>query len=329
MLKAGTMGWLNQGKWDTEPTIKTNAKGQFIRANSSFRHTIGPKTPFPAEPNRYQLLISLACPWAHRTLIFRHLKGLEKIITVSITKPHLGTQGWAFTPETPGPDAQKKTAPKYLHQWYTHADPNITGRVTVPVLWDKQKKTIVNNESSDIIRIFNTAFATLGANPTNYYPSKLRPQINKLNAFIYTNINNGVYQAGFAKSQTAYVTATKKLFAALDHLDLLLSTQRYLTGPQLTEADWRLFPTLIRFDAVYVNHFKTNLKQISAYPNLYNYMKELYQIPGIKQTVDFHHIKTHYFTSHPWLNPSGIIPLGPIEQLDQPHQRSHLPQSAL
>jgi glutathionyl-hydroquinone reductase len=303
------MGQLINGQWHQDTSIKTDKKGAFVRANSSFRHHLGSKQ-WPAEANRYHLFVSLACPWAHRTLIVRCLKGLESLISVSTALPHMGLQGWQFEQDKKmiNPRA-RKAAP--LHQLYRKSKANFTGRATVPVLWDKQTQTIVNNESSDIMRMLNHAFDSLGAKTLDLYPEKRRNDIDQINDFVYEQINNGVYRAGFAQSQEAYEQAVLQLFSALDQLEIRLGQQPYLVGNQCTEADWRLFPTLIRFDAVYVCHFKTNLKRLSDYPNLSRYLKKLYRAPGIAATVDFATIKQHYFTSHPWLNPSGLVPVGP------------------
>ncbi|NCP62640.1 MAG: glutathione S-transferase family protein [Alphaproteobacteria bacterium] len=312
------MGLLVNGKWVDQWYDTKKTGGKFVRPDSSFRDVIG-SDKFPAEANRYHLYISHACPWAHRTVIFRVLKGLEGIISISSVDPFMGETGWSF-----GSDQDPLNHKTHLHQIYTLANPTYTGRVTVPVLWDKKEKTIVNNESSEIIRFFNTAFAGLVDETPDYYPKDLRPQIDEINEFIYQTINNGVYKAGFATAQDIYEKEVSTLFQSLDTLEERLSRQRYLVGKTLTEADWRLFTTLLRFDPVYVGHFKCNLKRIADYPNLSNYLRELYQIKGIKETVRTDHIKVHYYKSHLTLNPTGIVPQGPILNYDEPHNRGRL-----
>lgn len=327
------MGLLIDGQW-TDQWYDTQAtNGRFVRSESRFRNWVtadgeaGPtgKGGFKAEQGRYHLYVSLACPWAHRTLIIRKLKGLEKIVSVSIVNAHMGEQGWSFEPGR-GVIADSINQSRYLHQVYTLADPHYSGRVTVPVLWDKQRGTIVNNESADIIRMFNSAFDGVGAKPGDYYPQALRRDIDAINDFIYSTINNGVYRAGFATSQEAYEEAVISLFDALDTLEQRLSQQRYLVGDTITEADWRLFTTLVRFDAVYVGHFKCNLRQLVDYPNLWGYLLELYQHPGVAQTVDMDYIKAHYYGSHKTINPTGVIPMGPEIDFWQPHYRERMPE---
>jgi len=268
--------------------------------------------------------VSLACPWAHRTLIFRALKGLESAISLSVVNWLMGDQGWNFEP-APGVIPDSVSGAKRLYEIYLRANQTYTGRVTVPVLWDKQTGEIVSNESSEIIRMFNSAFDKVGAAPGDYYPAELRGMIDELNRLIYDNVNNGVYKAGFATTQQAYEEAVRPLFATLDDLDTRLATQRYLCGDRLTEADWRLFTTLVRFDAVYVGHFKCNLRRIVDYSNLWGYARELYQYPGVKATVSFTHIKNHYYQSHRTINPTGIVPIGPYLDFSLPHGRKHLP----
>ena len=322
------MGLLVNGQWHDQWYDTDSSDGKFERSESQFRHWItadgsaGPSgaAGFKAQAGRYHLYVSLACPWAHRTLIFRKLKGLESMISVSVVNPLMGEQGWTFA-EGPGVVADPLLQAKYMHQLYTAADPNYSGRVTIPVLWDKQHNVMVNNESSEIIRMFNSAFDEIGAKPGDYYPEALRAEIDRINAHVYDSINNGVYQAGFATSQKAYELAVFPLFAALDELEQRLSKQRYLVGEQITEADWRLFTTLIRFDAVYHGHFKCNLKRIEDYPHLAGYMRELYQWPGVAETVNMAHIKEHYYRSHPTINPSGVVPAGPVLDLTRPHGR--------
>ncbi|HBN21983.1 MAG TPA: glutathione-dependent reductase [Holosporales bacterium] len=312
------MGLLVDGKWVDQWYDTKKTGGKFVRQESYFRDTLGGER-FPAEANRYHLYISHACPWAHRTAIFRTLKGLEDIISISPVEPFMGEMGWSFG-ETQDPLNHKT----HLHEIYTLVKPNYTGRVTVPVLWDKKEKTIVNNESSEIIRFLNVAFNDLVDETQDYYPKNLRPQIDEINDFIYNRINNGVYKVGFATAQNVYDKEVTTLFQALETLEERLSHQRYLVGNVLTEADWRLFTTLLRFDPVYVGHFKCNLKRIADYPNLSNYLRELYQIKGIKETVHMDHIKTHYYQSHLTINPTGIIPQGPLLTYEAPHNRDRL-----
>jgi len=308
------MGLLVDGQWHDQWYDTSKSDGRFVRAESQFRCAIG-ADPFSAEAGRYHLYVSLACPWAHRTLIFRRLKGLEDIIGLSIVHPHMLDQGWAFDPAEPLYGLQ------YMHQLYTKADAVYSGRVTVPVLWDKKRETIVCNESAEIIRMFNSAFNNLTGNTADYYPEALRSDIDAINAFVYDNINNGVYKCGFATEQDAYEEAFDALFSALDELESRLSGQRYLVGNQITEADWRLFTTLVRFDAVYFSHFKCNRNRISDMPNIWAYLRDLYQQPGIAETVDFPHIKQHYYYSHESINPTRIVPKGPELDLNQSHGR--------
>jgi len=312
------MGLLQKGKWVDRWYDTKSTDGHFIRKESQFRNWITKdgsvgktgKGGFKAENNRYHLYVSYACPWAHRTLIFRSLKGLEKIISLSIVNWFMGKNGWTFE-EGDGviPDRLNKT--KFLYQIYTIADPDYSGRVTVPILWDKKTNAIVSNESSEIIRMFNSAFDEIGAEEGDFYPVNIRDKIDSLNDRIYKSLNNGVYQCGFATSQEAYEKAVYPLFETLDWIEKLLSDNRFLTGDKITEADWRLFTTLIRFDAVYYGHFKCNIKRIKDYHNLSNYLRELYQKPGIADTVNFHHIKSHYYTSQETINPSRVVPVGP------------------
>jgi len=322
------MGLLIDGQWVDQWYDTQSTNGRFVRRESQFRNwvtadgTAGPtgEGGFKAESGRYHLYVSLACPWAHRTLIFRKLKGLEEIVSVSVVNAYMGEQGWSFEPG-PGVIADALNQSHYLHEVYTQADPHYSGRVTVPVLWDKQRRTIVNNESAEIIRMFNSAFDDVGAKPGDYYPQALRHDIDAINDFIYHAINNGVYRAGFATTQEAYDEAVIELFDALDTLEQRLSQQRYLVGDTITEADWRLFTTLVRFDSVYVGHFKCNLRQLVDYPNLWGYILELYQQPGIAETVDMDYIKAHYYGSHTTINPTGVIPKGPVIDFWQPHHR--------
>ena len=312
------MGLLIEGQWHTDWYDTKSTGGKFVRKESHFRHWItadgqaGPsgQAGFKAEAGRYHLYVSLACPWAHRTLIFRQLKGLQEMISVSVVNALMGDEGWTFHPGE-GVIADEVNQRTRLHEIYTLALPDYTGRVTVPVLWDKQQKTIVSNESADIIRMFNSAFDALGARAGDYYPIEKREQINKLNDWIYDKINNGVYKAGFATKQEVYEKAVTELFEALDQLEQRLSELRYLTGEAITEADWRLFTTLVRFDAVYVGHFKCNKKRIVDYPALSRYLKDLYQQPSIAETVNMNYTKLHYYGSHESINPTGIVPIGP------------------
>ena len=325
------MGMLVEGKWTADDVGRTDSQGRFQRKASSFRNWITPDgaagptgdAGFRAEAGRYHLYVALACPWAHRCLIFRKLKGLEGMIGVSAVHWLMGENGWTFAPG-PGVVPDPVHGARFMYEVYSAADPAYTGRVTVPVLFDRKTGRIVNNESADIIRMLNSAFDGIGATPGDYWPVELRPEIEGLNARIYETLNNGVYRSGFATSQTAYEEAVMPLFETLDWLDERLATRRYLCGARLTEADWRLFTTLIRFDAVYVGHFKCNLRRIADYAHLSGYLRELYQLPGIAETVDFQHIKNHYFQSHARVNPSGIVPLGPIMDLLSPHGRSAL-----
>lgn len=307
--------------------LKT-VKGEFVRSESGFRNWVtkdgsaGPtgEAGFAAEPGRYHLYVSHACPWAHRTMIFRALKGLEDVISVSVVHPLMPAESWVFG-EYPGATEDHINHAHYLYENYLKVDPNFDGLVTVPVLWDKKQQTIVNNESSEIIRMLNSAFDAFGNGGVDFYPEALREEIDKINEPVYTNVNNGVYRAGFAKTQGAYNRAYDRLFNTMDELEERLSKQRYLAGNQITEADWRLFTTLVRFDAVYYNHFKTNKKRLIEYPNLWAYTRELYQIPGIAETVNMDHIKYHYFASHRSINPTGIVPKGPEIDFMQPHGR--------
>ena len=322
------MGLLVDGVWQDQWYDTRKTSGRFVRSESRFRNWITPDgTPgptgeggFAAEPGRYHLYISRACPWAHRTMIFRALKGLEEAISVSVTHWLMAGQGWTFEPG-PGVIPDTINGARFLHEVYTRADPHYTGRVTVPVLWDKRRGTIVSNESADIIRMLNGAFDRVGARPGDYYPEALRPEIDALNARIYDTVNNGVYKAGFATTQAAYEEAVRPLFGTLDWLEERLAGRRFLCGDRQTEADWRLFTTLVRFDPVYVGHFKCNIRRLADYPSLWSYTRELYQTSGIRETVDFAHIKSHYYQSHATINPTGIVPLGPAIDFDAPPDR--------
>jgi putative glutathione S-transferase len=329
------MGLLVDGQWQDQWYDTKATDGRFIRKDSAFRHWVTPdgapgpsgEGGFSAEAGRYHLYVSLACPWAHRTLIMRARKGLEEAIGLSVVHWHMGAEGWTFEPG-PGVIPDPVNNARVLHQVYTAADPHYTGRVTVPVLWDKQRGTIVNNESAEIIRMLDHAFDGLGARPGDHYPQALRVEIDAVNATIYDAVNNGVYKAGFATTQRAYEDAVHPLFETLDALDRRLSSQRYLLGDRLTEADIRLFTTLVRFDAVYHGHFKCNLRRIADYPALFPYLRDLFQSPGFGETCDFAHMKRHYYESHPSINPTGIVPLGPIQDLAAPHGREALTASA-
>ena len=311
------MGLLIDGRWHDQ-WYQNNQDGAFHREDSQRRNQLP-----AAEAGRYHLYVSLACPWAHRTLIFRALKGLEPLIDVSVVSWLMGERGWTFDQQQ-GSTGDHLDALQYLHQRYTQDDPHYTGRVTVPVLWDKQEKRIVNNESAQIIRIFNSAFDALTGNRLQLYPEPLRATIDALNERIYPALNNGVYRAGFATTQAAYEAAFDEVFAELDHLEALLNRQRYLAGEYLTEADVRLFTTLLRFDAVYHGHFKCNLRRLVDYPNLSNWVRELYQWPGVAGTVNMEHIQKHYYLSHKTINPNGIVPKGPLQDFSQPHDRERL-----
>ncbi len=317
------MGLLINGTWHDQWYDTAPHGGRFVRQDSTFRRWVtadGRQDGFAAEPGRYHLYVSLACPWAHRTLIMRALKRLEETISVSVVNWFMGKDGWTFAPG-PGVVADTVNGAEFLHQVYTLANPTYTGRVTVPVLWDKRTRAIVNNESSDIMRMLNSAFDGAGAEPGDYFPEALRPQIEALNARIYETVNNGVYRAGFATTQIAYEEAVIPLFETLDWLEQRLATRRYLLGTQLTEADVRLFTTLVRFDAVYVGHFKCNLRRIADYANLSAYVRDIFRTSDVDETVNLQHIKGHYYGSHPSINPSGIVPIGPTLDVTNPHRR--------
>jgi len=326
------MGLLVDGRWTDRWYDTSTHGGRFIRRAAAFRNWITPdgapgptgQGGFKAEPGRYHLYVSLACPWAHRTLIFRALKGLEAIIPISIVHWFMGEQGWSFN-QGHGVIPDPIGGARFLHEVYTRSNPSYTGRVTVPVLWDKERNEIVSNESSEIIRMMNSAFDGVGAAPGGFYPVELRDMTDAFNARIYDTVNNGVYKAGFATTQEAYEEAVRPLFATLDALEERLATHRYLCGERLTEADWRLFTTLVRFDAVYVGHFKCNLRRIVDYPNLWGFTRELYQHPGVAGTTNFEHIKKHYYQSHESINPTRIVPLGPDLDFLTPHGRECLP----
>lgn len=309
------MGKLVQGIWHDEWYDTKSTGGAFVREDAGFRSQIEPGGRFTPDSGRYHLYVSLACPWAHRTLIMRKLKGLESHIDVSVVHPHMLDQGWTYDPPEPLYGYTRH------YQLYTHAKADYSGRVTVPVLWDKREATIVNNESAEIIRLFNSSFDSLTGNTDDYYPAHLRDEIERVNQRVYDSINNGVYKSGFATTQQAYEEACRDLFDALDWVEGLLAERRYLAGAQITEADWRLFTTLVRFDPVYHGHFKCNLRRIQDYPHLSGYLRELYQWPGVAETVDFHHIKQHYYYSHESINPTRIVPLGEGPDLTLAHGR--------
>jgi glutathionyl-hydroquinone reductase len=337
------MGLLIDGVWHEQEPVANRAEatkgeaakpdpaksaGRFERAETAFRNWVTPdgrpgptgSDGFAAAPGRYHLYVSLACPWAHRTLIMRALKGLEQIIPVSVTHWLMADQGWTFSPgEGVIPDPLFNS--RYLHEIYTRADAHYTGRVSVPVLWDQHTQTIVNNESAEIIRMFGAAFDAVGAKPGEYYPKERREEIDALNARIYETVNNGVYKAGFATTQAAYEEAVAPLFETLDWLEERLSQSRFLCDETLTEADIRLFTTLVRFDAVYHGHFKCNIRRLVDYRHLWAYARDIYQVPGVSATVNFAHIKRHYYQSQKRINPSGVVPAGPMLDFDEPAER--------
>lgn len=320
------MGQLIDGVWHPSELPSKEGGGSFKRQGTKFRDWIedSPDARFQPEAGRYHLYVSLACPWAHRTLIFRALKGLQDMISVAVVDPLMLEMGWAFSEARPDP----LFGADYLHQNYVRARPDYTGRASVPVLWDRREQTIVSNESADIIRMFNSAFDFMGARAGDYYPEALRDEIDAVNRRVYETVNNGVYRAGFAWTQQAYEEAFDALFETLDWLEERLAGSRYLVGDRPTEADWRLFPTLIRFDAVYHGHFKCNRRRLIEYPNLWAYTRDLYQHPGIAETVDFDHIRTHYYASHRTINPSGVVAKGPLLDLTAPHGREAVRDSA-
>jgi len=319
------LGLIVDGKWVSSRS-QEDEKGTFIRPQTTFRNqiTVDGSSGFKAEPYRYHLYISWACPWAHRTAIVRKLKGLEEAIGLSVVSAVIDRNGWEFSQTEPGCIPDPVHQAEYLWQVYLQADPNYNGRVTVPVLWDKQTGTIVNNESREIIRMFDTQFEAVAQKKVDLCPRDLQSQIEETLDAIYQPINNGVYRAGFASTQSAYEEGVTQLFQALDHWDEVLAHQRYLCGDRVTEADWCMFATLLRFDLVYYVHFKCNIRHIWDYENLWNYLKELYQLPGVKETCNFDHIKRHYYMSHPKVNPTRIVPKGPLIDFDSPHNRNQL-----
>jgi putative glutathione S-transferase len=323
------MGLLVDGVWQQDG-VRTR-DGHFVRPTTSFRNWVTPdgsagpsgKGGYAAETGRYHLYVSLSCPWAHRTVIFRKLKGLENVVSMSTVSPDMLQDGWTFNKEE-GSTGDEVNGTSKLSEIYVMADPKYTGRVSVPLLWDKKNKTIVNNESSEIIRMFNSAFNAFTNINTDYYPENLRGEIDRINELTYPNINNGVYRAGFATGQAAYELAFRNLFDTLDEMEQLLSQRRYLAGAVITEADWRLYCTLVRFDAVYYSHFKCNWRHIYEYPNLSNYLRELYQVPGVAETTSLDQIKRHYYGSQRQVNPTGIVPVGPQLDFAAPHDRARL-----
>ena len=325
------MGLLIDGVWHDQWYDTESTGGEFVRESAQLRDWVsadgapGPdgQPGIKAEAGRFHLYVCLACPWAHRTLIMRRLKGLDALIDVSHTSPLMGDKGWSYN-EAEGSSGDSINGVSFHHELYTLTDPHYTGRVTVPALWDKQRKRIVNNESAELVRMFNSAFDELTGNRLDFYPEFLRQTIDEINADVYDNINNGVYKAGFASDQAVYERHVSALFACLDRLEARLAKHRYLAGAWLTEADIRLFTTLVRFDAVYHGHFKCNLYRIEDYPNLSHYLRELYQWPGVAETVDLDHIQRHYYMSHDTINPNAIVPLGPVLRLDRDHDRERL-----
>ena len=317
-----------EGRWHDRWYDTKASEGRFVRSESQFRNWVTPDGEpgptgaggFKAEPGRYHLFAALACPWTHRTLIFRALKGLAHIVSMSVTHWRMGPEGWTFD-EGPGVVPDPILGARCVHEIYKAASPCYTGRVTVPILWDKRTATIVSNESADIVRMMNSAFDGVGATVGDYYLEPLRLNIDRINSEIYERVNNGVYKAGFAATQAAYEEAVEPLFATLDRLETLLGQQRYLCGSSITEADWRLFVTLVRFDPVYVGHFKCNIRRLSEYPNLWAYTRELFQWSGVRETVNFEHIKRHYYESHETINPTRIVPMGPLVDFEAPHGR--------
>ncbi|MEM7526324.1 MAG: glutathione S-transferase family protein [Pseudomonadota bacterium] len=326
------MGLLIDGTWHDQWYDTNKTDGAFKRQDASFRNWVTPdgaagpsgEAGFPAASGRYHLYVSHACPWAHRTLIFRHLKGLEDHISHSVVHPFMGSDGWHFGADWDGATGDTLMGKPFMRDVYLEAKPDMTGRVTVPVLWDKERHTIVSNESSEIIRMFNTAFDGMTGNTLDFYPSDLRDEIDSVNARIYDTVNNGVYKSGFATTQAAYEAAVVPLFETLDWLEERLQRQRYLMGERLTEADWRLWTTLVRFDAVYVGHFKCNIRRIEDYPAIQGLTRELHQWPGVAERTRLDHIRHHYYASHETINPTRIVPVGPVLSLDEPHGRSAL-----
>ncbi len=320
------MGKLIDGVWQKQSFSPEVREGRFVRPESPFRDwvTRDGSSGFPAEAGRYHLYLALACPWAHRALLFRQLKGLEEAITVSVVDPIMTDEGWHFS-EEPGCIPDTVNGCRYLRGVYLKADPHYTGRVTTPLLWDKVAGTAVSNESADIIRMLNSEFDKIAESALDFYPPEHREAIDEVNGWVYSDVNNGVYKAGFAQTQDAYEEGYDALFRALDAIEERLGRHRYLVGNRLTEADWRLFTTLVRFDPVYYSHFKCNRQRLIDFPNLSGYLRELYQVPGVADTVGFDHIKRHYYGSHPGLNPTGIVPKGPVIDYEFSHDRDRFP----
>ena len=320
------MGRLVDGEWTTAD-LSHSEEGEFQREETTFRRRVEPDddAEFPAESGRYHLYVARACPWAHRTTLARRLLGLTDHVSLSVVDPVRVDDGWAFSPEQPGCTPDHVNGADYLRDVYRAADPDYTGRVTVPVLWDTERETIVNNESAEILRTFDTAFADVADRDVSFYPEGYRDAVDRTIDAIYDSVNNGVYRAGFATTQDAYEDAVTDLFDALDHWEAVLDDRRYLCGPVLTEADLCLFPTLYRFDLVYHTHFKCNVRRLVDYPNLWNYAKELYALPGVAETCNAEHTKRHYFVSHDSINPHRIVPAGPDVDFTEPHDRDRLP----
>ena len=326
------MGLLVEGVWHDQGYDTSKTGGKFVRTDAKFRNWVTPdgapgpsgEGGFKAEAGRYHLYVSYACPWAHRALILRAVKGLEDLIDVSVVHPDMLSDGWSFATDFPGATGDRRAGHAFLREVYLEAAPKFSGRVTVPVLWDKETGTIVSNESSEILRMFNSAFDGITGDHQDFPPPQLRLAIEPVNARIYDTLNNGVYKSGFATTQAAYEEAVHPLFETLDWLEKRLSSRRYLMGARVTEADWRLFPTLVRFDAAYYGHFKCNIRRIVDYPNLWGYLRELYQWGGVSGTVNFDHIKRHYHYSHESINPYRIVPVGPALDFHQPHGRDAL-----
>ncbi|MGF1472167.1 MAG: glutathione S-transferase family protein [Rubrobacteraceae bacterium] len=319
------LGMLVDGEWTTHG-IPKDREGRFVRAKTTFRDrvTVDGSSGFEAESGRYHLYVASACPWAHRTVLLRKLKGLEEDVSISIVDPFMGSGGWVFS-NAPGAIPDTVNGASYLREIYLIADPAYTGRVTTPILWDKKNATIVNNESREIIRMLDEEFEAFATTDEDFCPEELREEIDRVLDEIYEPVNNGVYKSGFARTQGAYEEAVTALFEALDHWDAVLGQQRYLCGGRITEADWCMFTTLVRFDPVYHYHFKCNLRRISDYRNLWGYLRELYQYPGVAETVDFDHIRQHYYMSHESVNPTRIVPKGPLLDFDEPHGRERIP----
>jgi putative glutathione S-transferase len=318
---------LVDGEWRTDVGGRTGDDGVYVSAETTFRDRIEatPDADFPAEPGRYHLYISRACPWAHRAVLIRSFLGLDDAITMDVVDPYRADDGWQFSPEREGCTRDSVSGKDYLREVYLEADPNYTGKVTVPVLWDRESATIVNNESREILRMLDVAFADHAERDLTLYPEGDREAIDRIIDTVHESINSGVYRAGFSEQQSVYEAAVSTLFEALDHWDEVLSTQRYLAGERLTEADICMFTTLVRFDQVYHTHFKCNRRRIAEYDHLHGYLRELYQLPGVAETVNMDHIKEHYYTTHPSINPTGLIAVGPESRLDEPHDRDELP----